>query len=151
MWLQRTNTLFQRCISSNSSSSIRSWQHGVKQIEQKRILTPHLGGNDANLHLAWYGDKILGASLAKFTLDLFQESLDRHVASKIASVALSNRFLQQNVSVILPDCDVAWHSSAKETGTMIEAAISQMPEEKIDDLAKYLVKEAMNELIRGRK
>ena len=147
MWLQRTNTLLARL--PNSSSSIRSWQQGVKQIEQERILTPHLGGNDVNLHRAWHGDKILGASLAKFTLSFFQDSMDRHVASKIASVALSNRFLQQNVAKILPDCDASWHSGAKETGTMIEAAISQMPEEKVDDLAKYLVKEAMNELIRG--
>jgi len=123
----------------------------VKHIEQERILTPHLGGNDVNLHRAWYGDKILGASLAKNTLSFFEDSLDRQVASKIASVALSNHFLQRNVSVILPDSDASWHSGAKETGTMIEAAISQMPEEKVDDLANYLVKEAINQLIRGEK
>ena len=93
-----------------------------------------------------------GAHVAKFTITFFQDSLDRRVASNIASVALSNRFLRQNIPTILPgydEPDESW--TDKNAGTTVEAAVSRLPEQAIDDLAECLVKKAMNEIIRGAK
>ena len=147
MWLQLTNRLFQKSISGSINPVL--WQKGIYDIDSSLILSDDLGGRGENKHRAWYGDKVLGAHVAKFTITFFQDSLDRRVASNIASVALSNRFLRQNVSTILPRYDESWTN--KNAGTTVEAAVSRLPEEAIDDLAECLVKKAMNEIIRGAK
>lgn len=92
---------------------------------------------------------MLGAHVAKFTLKLFEDNLDRRVASEIASEALSNQFLKKNVSTILPGYDQVW--TRHNAGTAVEAAVSRLRDEHVEDLAQYLVKKAMNELNGGAK
>ena len=120
-------------------------------MHQDLILPKDMGGRDENLHRAWYGDKVLGAHIATFTLNLFQDSLDQQVASRIASVALSNRFLYQKASIIIPENDPSTFRNESMAGTIVETAVSRMSKPEIDDLSQYLVKEAINELIRQTK
>ena len=161
IWLQHTNYLLQK----STSGTIRTirpaqWQQGVKQIDPYLILPSELGGSDDNKHRAWYGDKVLGAHVARFTMTFFQDSLDRQVASTIASIALSNRFLHEKFPTIVPKDklyhgtvpqDEFYHGNEAMAGTAVEAAVSRMSERKIDDLSQYLVKEAINEIIRNAK
>ena len=83
-------------------------------------------------------------------MTLFEDSLDRSVATKIASVAMSNEFLSRNISTILPNYDLSCQS-AKANGTVVEAAVSLMSDQENDDLAKWLVMNAVNEIIREAK
>mmetsp|Transcript_23899 Transcript_23899/g.50019 ORF Transcript_23899/g.50019 Transcript_23899/m.50019 type:complete len:151 (+) Transcript_23899:43-495(+) len=150
MWFHRTDTLLQKC----TSGSIRPvlWQNGISNINQIYILPTEFGGRDENKHRAWYGDKVLGAHVAKYTMTLFQDSIDRRVASNIASVALSNRFLRQNIPTILPGYDhknELW--TDRNAGTAVEAAVSYLSEAQNDDLAEWLVKEAIIHIIRDAK
>lgn len=100
MWLQRSTTLLQKSVSGSILPTL--WQNGVRWVDTDLYRTADLGGREENKHRAWYGDKVLGYHVAKTTMSLFQDSLDRHTASSIASVALSNRFLQKHLPVILP-------------------------------------------------
>ena len=98
---------------------------------------------------AWYGDKLLGYHVAKCTVELFGTSLDRDVASKIAAVALSNRHLYKNVSIILPGYEASW--TAPTAGTSVEAAVALVRAEENEDLAQWLVKTAINAKIKGAR
>ena len=150
MYVQRSIYLLQKSVSS-SINPVR-WQRGIKDnINPSQILPAELGGSDQNIHRAWLGDKILGAHVAKYTSNLFKDSLDRGVASSIASVALSNRFLRENISTILPGYYETHEWTDKTAGTVVEAAVSLMSDKETDDLAQYLVKKAINENILSSK
>ena len=143
MWLRRTNQLLQRSIHPTL------WQQAVARLDPCQILPVDSGGRAENKNAAWYGDKLLGYHVAKCTVELFGTSLDRDVASKIAAVALSNRHMYKNVSIILPGYEASW--TAPTAGTSVEAAVALVRAEENEDLAQWLVKTAINAKIKGAR
>jgi hypothetical protein len=134
------------------------WQRGVSEFFDSDILPQSLGGKPENEHLAWYGDKILGVSVAKSFVGLFGASLDRGVATKICSTAVSNSFMRQHFDALVPILAIAQDIQPKLTnenaGTIIETGVARLymqnRSKEINDLSDWLMKEAMVDVIKKK-
>ncbi|KAL7520834.1 hypothetical protein ACHAWX_005537 [Stephanocyclus meneghinianus] len=127
------------------------WQRNVSRFFDSDILPQNLGGKSENVHLAWYGDKVLGVHVAESVRKLFGSSLHRGVASEIYSKAVSNSFMSEHVEILLPILSKAQDLQPKLTnetvGTIIETAVARMKMngkiDAIDDLSEWLRTEAL--------
>ena len=134
------------------------WQRGISEFFDSDILPQSLGGKPENHHLAWYGDKILNNAVAKSLVDLFGSPLDRGVATHVHSKAVSNSFLRENAPVLIPILYNAQDIQPKLTdniaGTIVETGVAKLYMNKrrkeIDDLAKFLSKEALIDIVRNK-
>ena len=151
----RTTKFLWKCTEAAPSTLIPKntpgiWQRGICEFFDSDILPQSLGGKPENDHLAWYGDKILNYAVANSLVDLFGSSLDRGVASQVHSKAVSNSFLRNNASILIPILynaqDIQPKLTDRTAGTIIETGVARMHMDKrkreINDLAKWLYTEA---------
>jgi hypothetical protein len=130
----------------NAITTPKVWQKAVTQFSDKELLPPNLGGMPENIHLSWYGDKILSVHVAESLFNLFDATLHRSVASTISHTALSNDFMNHHIATLLPQFSESQELLSKLTrknvGTIIETAVArcrlQKKEVEIDDLAQWL-------------
>ena len=127
------------------------WQSGVSEFLDAELLPYTLGGKPENIHLAWFGDKVLGFHVAESIFSLFGSSLHRGVATEILSRAVSNRFMKENVDILLPVLSKAQDLEPKMTdhnvGTIVETAVARLSLQRrsaeIKDLAQFLLPQAV--------
>ena len=130
----------------NTITIPKIWQTAVSQFSDSELLPPNLGGMPENVHLAWYGDKILSVHVAEALFNIFDTTIQRSVASTISHTALSNDFMNDHIATLLPQFsksqELLSKLTCKNVGTIIETAVArcklQNKEVEIDDLAQWL-------------
>ena len=133
-------------------ASLSRWYHAIGHLAPEIIGLPALVVPNQEQELAaFYGDKLLGAAVAGALLKHLKASgqESRHMATVLASVALSNSFLARNVHQILPEFlnNNLLQVSDHRVGTMVEVAVAAVHAkddgaEAVHDLATWLVREA---------
>mmetsp|Transcript_24748 Transcript_24748/g.68430 ORF Transcript_24748/g.68430 Transcript_24748/m.68430 type:complete len:295 (-) Transcript_24748:546-1430(-) len=142
-----------------SIRSIKTWQRAVKQLKQidhdNKVNTPQTSSSNTQSYAAWRGDKIIGAAAAN--------AFDRQVnnlatagnATRVVALAVSNYFFAKHASTLLPHLVTASkednndNKSDRQLGTLLEATVFRVSqevegqEEAIDDLATWLVEQAL--------
>ncbi len=140
------NTTLQYCLPT-SNQIPKDWLMALRRLPPRLYLPTDLGGLPENKHKAWYGDRKINLEIANAIKNIFEESLDRGVASKISATAQSNAFFAKHLNIVLPYNAYELKSrSVREKGTALEAAVARVScNNAVKDLADWLVAQAMRE------
>mmetsp|Transcript_22816 Transcript_22816/g.46924 ORF Transcript_22816/g.46924 Transcript_22816/m.46924 type:complete len:168 (+) Transcript_22816:344-847(+) len=152
--LRTTHFLFHKSMSTQlqyrmpkSNHQPKEWQMALQRLPPHLYLPLDLGGLSENKHKAWYGDRKINLEIANAIKNIFEESLDRGVASKISATAQSNAFFAKHLNIILPyNAEELKSRSVREKGTALEAAVARVScNVAVKDLADWLVIQALRE------
>jgi len=162
-------------------ASLGLWHKVLQQIKSEAILPSDITSREDHSLAAFVGDKLLGASLAKWVKE--QNKLQKEKkrqeqqeqpppgedlasaaepkkresfpycnegsATKLASVVLSNKFMAERISQILPDPSFReWEKQFEynnhSLATVVEAAVAAVYDldvDAVDDLVEWLIQE----------
>ena len=155
--IPNTSRRFPLQSTKKESPTLSVWHSAVAKVPPNRLL-PRTDRRNQKME-AYLGDKLLGVAFAKWILrqkkdspansdchDVQEFLHDQGSATRLGGLILSNKFMADRFSIILPDpifkdwASNSGRNSSSVLGSIVEAAVAVVDDsEAVDDLIEWLI------------